>query len=149
MWPPAIVALGADHGGVALKDDLALFLAAKGFRVVDCGTVGRASCDYPDFAAEVARAVAGGTAGAGIVVDTRGIGSAIAANKIDGIRCALCHDVDSAISSRAHNDANVLSLGSKVVPASLARRVAVVWLSTPFEGDRHLIRVRKIHELES
>ncbi len=147
-WPPNVVALGADHGGVALKDDLARYLETKGFRVVDCGTRGRTACDYPEFAARVARSVAGGEAGAGVVIDTMGIGSAMAANKIAGVRCALCHDVETARSSRAHNDANVLSLGAKVVPAALARRLASVWLATPFEGDRHSRRVRKIHELE-
>lgn len=148
-WPPRVVALGADHGGVVLKDELARYLAGKGFAIVDCGTRGNASVDYPDFAAAVARAVQRGEAGAGIVADTMGIGSAIAANKIAGIRAAVVTDVDAAVSSRAHNDANVLSLGAKRISLPQAMRIASVWLATPFEGDRHLRRVQKIRELES
>ena len=148
-WPPASIAIGADHGGVALKEDLSRFLATKNVRVHDCGTHGRESVDYPDFAAAVARRIQDGSVHAGIVIDSIGIGSAIAANKIRGVRCAVCHDVDTVISSRAHNDANVLSLGAKVVPPFLARRMVAAWLGTAFEGDRHLRRVRKIHELES
>jgi ribose 5-phosphate isomerase B len=148
-WPPKRVALGADHGGVSLKDDLADYLRAKAFTVVDCGTHGHESVDYPDFAAAVAGQVRDGRCEAGIVVDTVGIGSSMAANKIAGIRCAVCHDVDTVLNSRRHNDANVLSLGSRVVPAALARRMVSLWLSTECEGDRHLRRVRKIMELES
>jgi RpiB/LacA/LacB family sugar-phosphate isomerase len=147
-WPPRVVALGADHGGVGLKDEIARYLTVKHFTVVDCGTHGRDAVDYPDFAAAVARAVSDGRAGAGVVLDTMGIGSAIAANKIAGIRAALVRDVDAAVSSRAHNDANVLSLGAKTISAPQAFRIVSVWLGTPFEGDRHLRRVRKIHELE-
>lgn len=148
-WPPPRIAIGADHGGVVLKDDLAHFLKAKGFAVLDCGTHGKASVDYPDFAAAVARRVRDGAAEAGIVIDTIGIGSAIAANKIAGVRCALCHDVATVLNSRRHNDANVLSLGAHVVSASLARRMVDLWLRTEFEGDRHLRRLEKIRELEA
>jgi ribose 5-phosphate isomerase B len=144
-----VVALGADHGGVVLKDELARYLEAKGFSVVDCGTRGRDSVDYPDFAAAVARAVQRGEAGAGIVADTMGIGSAIAANKLAGIRAAVVGDVDAAESSRAHNDANVLSLGAKTISVAQAFRIVSVWLATRCEGERHIRRVRKIHELES
>jgi len=148
-WPPVRVALGADHGGVDLKDDLAAFLRVKKFTVVDCGTRGKASVDYPDFAAKVAIEVRDGRCEAGIVVDTVGIGSSMAANKIAGIRCALCHDIPTVLNSRRHNDANVLSLGASVVPASLARRMVALWLATPCEGERHLRRVAKILELEA
>jgi ribose 5-phosphate isomerase B len=147
-WPPRSVALGSDHGGVELKDDLAEFLRRRGYRIVDCGTRGKNSVDYPDFAAAVAAQVAGGRCEAGIVIDAAGIGSAIAANKIPGVRCATCHDLPSVRNSREHNDANVLSLGAKVVPATLARRMAAVWLETAHGGGRHLRRVQKIRELE-
>ncbi len=147
-WPPRRIAIGADHGGVMLKDDLVQFLKAKGFEVLDCGTHGKASVDYPDFAAAVGKRVRDGEAEAGVVIDTVGIGSAMAANKIAGVRCALCHDVATVLNSRRHNDANVLSLGAQVVPASLARRMVDLWLETEFGGERHLRRVKKILELE-
>lgn len=147
-WPPKVVAVGADHGGFDLKEDLRRFLEAKKIRVLDCGTHTRDSVDYPDFAGAVARAIHSGEAEAGLVVDTMGIGSAMAANKVRGIRCALCHDVETARSSRGHNDANILSIGSKVVSPVLARRILAVWLETAFEGSRHMRRVSKIHELE-
>jgi len=148
-WPPVRVAVGADHGGVELKDDLAAFLRMKKFTVVDCGTKGPGSVDYPDFAARVGMEVRDGRCEAGIVVDTVGIGSCMAANKIAGVRCALCHDIPTVLNSRKHNDANVLSLGAKVVSPALARRMVALWLATPCEGDRHLRRVAKIMELES
>jgi ribose 5-phosphate isomerase B len=147
-WPPRRVALGADHGGFELKEDLKRFVTAKGLTVVDCGTADRESCDYPDFAARVAGQVRDGRCEAGIVVDSAGIGSSIAANKVRGVRCAVCHDVASVLNSREHNDANVLALGAKVVPAALARRMVALWLATAHGGDRHLRRVRKIAELE-
>ena len=148
-WPPRRGALGSDHGGFALKEDLKLFLATKKYEVVDCGTNSNESCDYPDFAARVAEHVRDGRCGAGIVVDSVGIGSSMAANKIAGVRCAVCHDVATTLNSREHNDANVLALGAKVVPAALARRMVALWLTTSHGGDRHLRRVRKIMELES
>jgi ribose 5-phosphate isomerase B len=147
-WPAQRIAVGADHGGVVLKDDLVRFLRAKGFAVTDCGTHGRESVDYPDLAAAVAQQVRDGKVEAGIVIDTVGIGSAMAANKIPGVRCALCHDVATVLNSREHNDANVLSLGARVVSGSLARRMVDLWLKTEFGGDRHLRRVKKIQELE-
>jgi len=148
-WPPKTVAVGSDHGGFELKEDLARFVRAKGYQVVDCGTRGSESVDYPDFAAAVARQVSEGRCEAGIVVDAAGIGSAMAANKIRGIRCAVCHDIATIRNSREHNDANVLSLGAKVVSAALARRMVAVWLETACGGGRHLRRVAKILELES
>ena len=147
-WPPRTVALGADHGGFVLKDDLKRYVEAKGYAVVDCGTGSTESCDYPDFAARVGALVRDGQCEAGIVIDTAGIGSSMAANKIRGVRCALCHDVASVLNGREHNDANVLALGAKVVPAALARRMADLFLSTRHLGDRHLRRVKKIAELE-
>jgi ribose 5-phosphate isomerase B len=149
LWPPKAVAIGSDHGGVVLKDDLVRFLEAKKYTVVDCGTQGRKSVDYPDYAAAVAGRVRDGKCQAGIVIDTVGIGSSMAANKVAGVRCALCHDVATVLNSREHNDANVLSLGARVVPAALARRMVDLWLQTHFGGDRHLRRVEKIMELGS
>jgi ribose 5-phosphate isomerase B len=148
-WPPRTVALGADHGGFVLKEDLKRFVETKGFAAIDCGTGGTESCDYPDFAARVAALVRDGKCEAGIVIDTAGIGSSIAANKIAGVRCAICHDVASVLNGREHNDANVLALGAKVVPIALARRMVALFLSTSHLGDRHLRRVKKIAELEA
>ncbi|NNE44672.1 MAG: RpiB/LacA/LacB family sugar-phosphate isomerase [Gemmatimonadetes bacterium] len=132
-----------------MKEDLALLLRRKGYQVVDCGTRGKESVDYPDYAAAVAGQVAAGNCEAGIVIDGAGIGSAMAANKVPGIRCANCHDLATIKNSRRHNDANVLSLGSGVVPMQLARRMVTVWLETEHDGGRHLNRVRKIMELET
>jgi len=149
--PPAACALamGADHGGFAFKELLRKYLEQElGIVVKDCGTHGPESVDYPDFALAVARAVASGECEKGIVIDTMGIGSSIAANKVRGIRAALCHDVATAKNSRAHNDANVLALGSKVVNSGHARRIVREWLATPFEGGRHAKRVQKIIDAE-
>jgi len=143
------LAVGADHGGFAFKELLKKYLEQElGLVVKDCGTHGPESVDYPDFALAVARAVASGECGKGIVIDTMGIGSSIAANKVKGIRAALCHDVATARNSRAHNDANVLALGSKVVNSGHARRIVREWLTTPFEGGRHAKRVQKIIDAE-
>ena len=148
-WPPRRVALGADHGGFDLKEDLRHFLGAKGYDVMDCGTHSRDSVDYPDFAARVAVQVSRGQCQAGIMIDGAGIGSGMAANKVAGVRCGVCHDIATVLNSREHNDANVLSLGSGVVPTTLARRMVQLWLTTPFGGGRHLKRVQKIREIES
>ena len=114
-WPPRRVAIGADHGGFDLKEDLLLYLKAKGYAVVDCGTHSKDSVDYPDIAARVAHHVADGKCQAGIVIDGAGIGSGMAANRVRGVRCAVCHDIPTILNSRVHNDANVLSLGAGVV----------------------------------
>lgn len=143
------VALGADHGGFALKEILKAYVSGElGWTVHDCGTHSADSVDYPDYAAMVAREVASGRSARGIVVDTAGIGSAMAANKIPGARCALCHDDATAVNGRAHNDANVLAIGSRVVNQGLARRLVRLFLTTPFEGGRHQRRVQKIMALE-
>lgn len=144
-----VLALGGDHGGFGLKESLKAYLAQElDLNVRDMGTHSRESVDYPDFALAVARAVASGECEKGIVIDTMGIGSSIAANKVRGIRAALCHDVTTARNSRAHNDANVLALGSKVVNPGHARRIVREWLATPFEGGRHGKRVQKIVDAE-
>jgi len=143
-----VVAIGADHGGFDLKEELSGYLAQWGYRVLDLGTSSREPVDYPDLAEAVANAVARGDAWRGIVIDTAGIGSSIAANKVPGARAALCYDRATARNSREHNDANILSLGARLIPAEVAREVVAVWLETPFAGGRHQRRVDKIRAIE-
>ncbi len=143
-----VVALGADHGGLAMKEDLKAYLGELGYQVVDCGTFGPEAVDYPDFAYAVARLVADGRAWRGIVVDGAGIGSCMAANKVPGVRAAMCYDHATAVNSREHNDANVLTLGGMLLGRSLARDIVKTWLATDFGGGRHARRVDKIGEIE-
>jgi ribose 5-phosphate isomerase B len=143
------VAIGADHGGYALKEILKRAIADEmDWEIHDCGTHSSDAVDYPDFAAAVAREVASGRCARGVIVDAAGIGSAMAANKIAGVRCALCHDDATVVNSRAHNDANVLALGARVVNRGLATRLVRLFLGTAFEGGRHQRRVQKIMALE-
>jgi ribose 5-phosphate isomerase B len=142
------VAIGSDHRGYVLKRSLREYLADLGHLVVDCGVKEGETGDYPNIALQVSEKVARRICDFGIVIDAVGVGSAIAANKIDGIRAATCHDVESARSSRLHNDANVLSLGAGFVNRGLARRMVRIWLETPFEGGRHVKRVEQISKLE-
>lgn len=143
------VAIGSDHGGFALKETLKRVITEDlGWTVHDCGTHSTDAVDYPDFAAAVAREVANGRCTRGIVVDAAGIGSSMAANKIPGVRCALCHDDVTAVNAREHNDANVMALGARVVNRGLASRLARLFLETPFGGGRHERRVQKIMALE-
>ncbi len=143
------VAIGSDHGGYPLKEILRRAIAEDlGWQVHDCGTHSTDAVDYPDFAAAVAREVASGRCALGIVVDAAGIGSTMAANKVPGVRCALCHDDVTVVNAREHNDANVLALGARVVNRGLATRLARLFLSTPFAGGRHERRVQKIMALE-
>ena len=116
--------------------------------MLDLGTDSTAAVDYPDFAEAVARAVASAEAWRGVVIDSAGIGSSIAANKVPGARAALCYDRATARNSREHNDANLLSLGARMIPAEVAREILAVWLATPFAGDRHQRRVDKIRAIE-
>jgi len=147
--PSADVAIASDHGGFALKETLRRYIAEElGVTVRDLGPDSDAPCDYPDYAASVARAVARGDCERGIVIDGAGIGSAMAANKVAGVRAACCHDVRTVVNSRSHNNANVLTMGAGVVGRGLARQMVRVWLATPFEGGRHERRVAKIMELE-
>ena len=146
--PGRVVALGADHGGVELKEQLAGHLRDWGYTVLDLGTSGREAVDYPDFAEAVANAVVRGDAWRGVVIDSAGIGSSIAANKVPGARAALCYDRATARNSREHNDANVLSLGARLIPAEVAREILAVWLETAFGGGRHQRRVDKIIAIE-
>ena len=142
------VALGADHGGLGMKEDLKGYLAELGYAVLDCGTNSSESVDYPDFAYAVARLVAEGRATRGIMIDGAGIGSCMAANKVPGVRAAMCYDLSTAVNSREHNDANVLTLGGGLIGANLARQIVKTWLSTEFGGGRHARRVEKIMAIE-
>jgi ribose 5-phosphate isomerase B len=142
------VALAADHGGVALKDELAAHLGAQGVAVVDCGTHGSEAVDYPDFALAAARLVADGRVESAIVVDGAGIGSCMAANKVPGVRAAMCYDEATAVNSREHNDANLLTLGAGLIGEALAKRIVDTWLATPHGGGRHARRVSKIMDIE-
>ena len=143
-----VVAIGADHGGFELKEQLKAYLRDWGYNFLDLGTDSTAAVDYPDFAEAVANAVARGDAWLGVVVDSAGIGSSIAANKVAGARAALCYDRATARNSREHNDANVLSLGAKLISPEAAREILAIWLSTPFAGGRHQRRVDKIRSIE-
>lgn len=142
------VALGADHGGYPMKEMLKGVLQNAGYVVIDCGTHGTESVDYPDFAHAVAQMVADGRAWRGIIVDGAGIGSCMAANKVPGVRAALCYDNATAVNSREHNDANVLTLGAGLIGNALAQQIAQTWLKTEFGGGRHATRVDKIMAIE-
>jgi len=142
------IAIGADHGGFALKQDLSAKLTEAGWTVEDCGTDSTEPCDYPDFAHAVARRVSTGKRAFGIVVDGAGIGSAMVANKIPGVRAAACYDLSTARNSREHNRANVLTLGAGLTGPALAWQIVQEWLATPWGGDRHLRRVALIREIE-
>lgn len=142
------VAVGADHGGFALKERLAFRLRESGWDVHDCGTDSSESVDYPDFAHAVARLVAEGTCAVGVIVDGAGIGSAMVANKVPGVRAALCYDLSSATNSREHNHANVLTLGAGLTGEALAWQIVEAWLDTPWGSERHARRVAKITEIE-
>jgi deoxyribose-phosphate aldolase len=138
------IAIGADHGGFELKERIKADLQQRGHAVEDCGTHGTDAVDYPDFAHAVARRVASGAADCGIMVDRAGIGSAMAANKLPGVRAALCYDLSSARNSREHNNANVLTLGAGLVGPDLALQIVQTWLATKCSVERHLRRAAKI-----
>ena len=145
------IAMASDHGGFALKQAVAAYLREQGHQVEDFGCHSTESCDYPDFAGAAAKAVASGACERGIVVCSTGIGISIAANKVSGIRCALCGDLFSVEMTRRHNNANMLALGAFLTPPPLgylAERIVDVFLNTEFEGGRHQRRVDKISALE-
>ncbi len=143
------ISIGCDHGALALKNTVAEHLRKQGHTVVDFGTHTMDSCDYPEFAAAAARAVAKGDCEKGIVLCTTGIGVSISANKIHGIRCALLSDVWSAKMTRLHNDTNMMALGAGVVGTNLALEIVDTWVGTAFSGDeRHQRRIDKVMELE-
>ncbi len=143
-----MIALGSDHGGVELKDFLAGVLRSKNIDVQDFGTQGLQSVDYPDFGGQVSQQVSGGVADRGILICTTGIGMSILANKYPGVRAALVQDVETARTSREHNDVNILVLAGAKTDRVLARQILKVWLETPFAGGRHQRRVDKITEIE-
>jgi ribose 5-phosphate isomerase B len=142
------IALGCDHAGFPLKEDLLAFLSDEGHEVLDMGTDSTDPVDYPAFCAAAARAVVEGDADRAIVMGGSGQGEQIVANKIDGVRAALCHDLYTARLSRQHNDANVLGIGARVVAPAYAREIVRVWLATSFEGGRHVARLEQITSIE-
>ena len=142
------IALGADHGGFSLKENLKTFLLKQGYKVDDCGTYSPDSVDYPDFAYAVAKKVSEGDAWRGIIIDGAGIGSCMVANKVPGVRAAMCYDHATALNSREHNNANVLTLGAGLIFPTLARQIVLTWLNTIFAGGRHARRVDKIMTIE-
>lgn len=144
-----IIALGSDHGAFELKDIIIDDLKHLGYETLDCGTNSGESCDYSDYAQKVCTLVNSGEADLGILICGTGIGMSMAANKIKGIRCALCGDVFSAKATRSHNDANVLALGARVVGSGLAKEIVHAYLNTQFSGDeRHARRIQKVMKLE-
>ena len=143
------IAIGCDHGALELKNALLSYLQSKGYEPVDFGTFTSSSCDYPEFAAAAAKAVACGSCEKGIVLCTTGIGVSICANKIDGIRCALLSDTKSAEMTRLHNDTNMMALGAGIISQELAFQIVDIWLDTPFSGEpRHQRRIDKMMALE-
>jgi ribose 5-phosphate isomerase B len=146
--PDKTIAIGADHGGFQLKEALKPIVESLGLAVRDVGVYEEKPADYPDLALKVAELVASGAATRGVLIDGAGIGSSIAANKVPGIRAALCYDKSSARNSREHNDSNVLTLGARLLTQSQAEEVLRTWITTPFAGGRHQARVQKIMDIE-
>ena len=144
-----LIAIGADHGGFRMKEELKTVLAELGHRVQDFGAYSEDAVDYPDFAHAVARAVADGNSDLGIMIDGAGVGSAMTANKVPGVRAAACYSVEVARNSREHNDANVLTLGSKTINSKQMRDIVTTWLSTEITEDRHRKRVAKINAIQN
>ena len=142
------VAVGCDHGGLNLKKEVIKILEARGYEYKDFGTYSDASCDYPDYALPVAEAVASGEMDRGIIICGTGLGVSIVANKVPGVRCALCHDVFSAKATRMHNDTNVMTMGERVIGKGLMTEIVNAWLDTEFEGGRHVQRIEKITAIE-
>lgn len=143
-----MIAIGCDHGGYELKLEIIKHLQAKGFKIKDFGCNSTDSVDYPDYAYPVAKAVADGECEKGILICGTGIGMSIAANKVKGIRCALCSDTFSAHATREHNDSNVLALGARVTGVNLALDIVDTWLTAEFMGGRHVGRIDKITKIE-
>ena len=146
--PERTVAIGSDHGGFRLKEALKPLLESMGLAVRDVGVAEEKPADYPDIAHQVAQLVASGAATRGVIIDGAGIGSCMAANKVPGIRAALCYDKASAKNGREHNDSNVLTLGARLLTQTQAEDVLRTWLETPFAGGRHQARVQKIMDIE-
>lgn len=146
--PEKTIAIGSDHGGFRLKEVLKPVLASLGLEVCDVGVFEEKPADYPDIACQVARLVTSGQATRGVIIDGAGIGSCMAANKVPGIRAALCYDKASARNGREHNDSNVLTLGARLLTQTQAEEVLRTWIETPFAGGRHQARVQKIMDIE-
>ena len=144
-----MIAIGSDHGGFALKQEVMKHLTARGIEFKDYGTYTTDSCDYPVYGEAVAKAVVSGEADKGILICGTGIGISISANKVKGIRAALCGDCFSAEFTRRHNDANILAMGERVVGPGLACKIVDAFLDTEFEGGRHARRVAMLHDIES
>lgn len=142
------IAVGSDHAGFTLKEQIRRFLEDEGHEVVDVGTHSEEAVDYPPICAAAARQVASGLADRAMLFGGSGQGEQIAANKVHGIRASLCHDLFTARLARAHNDANVLTMGGRIVAPGLAKEIARVWLATSFDGGRHARRVEQIGEIE-
>lgn len=142
------IAVGADHGGFELKKQLLTLLNRNGYAPIDCGTYSSDPVDYPDIAYAVAGLVSDGTAARGIIIDSAGIGSAMVANKVPGVRAALCYDAVTARNAREHNDANVLTLGARLISPELAREIVTIFLTTACTEERHKNRVAKIMDVE-
>lgn len=147
--PPGSVVIGADHGGYGMKEELLPFLKTAGYHVIDIGTDSPSACDYPDFAYGVARMVADGRAETGIMIDGAGIGSAMVCNKVPGVRAACAYNEFTAWNARAHNNANVLTLGSRTMGIEVVKRMVTTFLETSFEGGRHATRVAKMDDIET
>lgn len=143
-----MIAVGSDHAGYALKSEVIKFLTDNGYEVKDMGTCNECSVDYPDFGLAVAEAVKNGECEKGIVICGTGLGISMAANKVPGIRAAVCTDSYMAKMSREHNDANILSLGARVVGTGLALEIVEAWIKTEFQGGKHLTRINKISDIE-
>jgi len=142
------IAIGSDHAGFCLKEDVIEFLKGLKHDIVDCGTYNTESVDYPDFGEKVSRMVSAGEVERGILICGTGIGMSMVANKFPNVRAALCNDLFSAKMSRLHNNANVLVLGGRIIGKDLASEIVRTWMSTAFEGDRHMRRLNKIKKIE-
>ncbi|AQG79167.1 ribose-5-phosphate isomerase [Spirosoma montaniterrae] len=140
------IAIGSDHAGFRYKEAIKQYLISHGHDVIDKGTDSEASVDYPRFIRPVAEAVAAGAVDRGIVLGGSGNGEAIAANRVKGVRCALCWNEESARLGRQHNDANVISIGERMISEEMALKIVQIWLDTPFEGGRHLARIQQLDE---
>lgn len=142
------IAIGCDHAGFGLKEDILGLLKSLDVEYIDCGTNSTESVDYPDFGEKVSELVSSGRIEKGILICATGIGMSMVANKFPNVRASLCNDLFTAKMSRLHNDANILALGGKIVGKDLAVEIVKLWLTTPFEGERHLIRINKIKAIE-
>ncbi len=144
-----MIALACDHSALELKEEIKVLLDQRGLEYTDFGTDSAESCHYPVFGARAAKAVASGACDRGILICGTGIGMSLVANKIKGIRCALCSDTYSARMTRAHNDSNMLAMGARTLGVEVAKEITAVWLDTPFEGGRHQTRINMITALEN